>query len=114
MRVPRYRHARLSASSALPARSQLPASRESMNGWLSTDPCAFLAAMPCRALGYALSFGAIFHLLRRENEKAEAMTEEVLALVLARNLPVWLPSANVFRGYLRVTCSARHLPLPRG
>ena len=54
-------------------------------------------------LGYALSFGALLHLLRRENEKAEAMTEEVLALAAAQNLPVWLPSANVFRGYLRVT-----------
>ena len=53
-------------------------------------------------LGYALSFGAIVHLLRRDNEKAEAMTEEVLALAAAQNLPVWLPSANVFRGYLRV------------
>ena len=31
------------------------------------------------------------------------MTEEVLALAAAQNLPVWLPSANVFRGYLRVT-----------
>jgi predicted ATPase len=54
-------------------------------------------------LGYALSFGALLHMLRRENEKAEAMTEEVLALAAAQNLPVWLPSANVFRGYLRVT-----------
>ena len=53
-------------------------------------------------LGYALSFGAIVHLLRRDNEKAEAMTEEVLALAAAQNLPVWLPSANVLRGYLRV------------
>ena len=53
-------------------------------------------------LGYALSFGALVHLLRRENEKAEAMTEEVLALAAAQNLPVWLPSANVLRGYLRV------------
>jgi predicted ATPase len=41
-------------------------------------------------------------LLRRENEKAEAMTEEVLALVATQNLPVWLPSANVMRGHLRV------------
>jgi predicted ATPase len=53
-------------------------------------------------LGYALSFGAVFHLLRRDNEKAEAMTEEVLALAAAQNLPVWLPSANILRGYLRV------------
>jgi class 3 adenylate cyclase/predicted ATPase len=53
-------------------------------------------------LGYALSFGALLHMLRHENEKAEAMTEEVLALAAAQNLPVWLPSANVFRGYLRV------------
>ena len=30
------------------------------------------------------------------------MTEEVLALAAAQNLPVWLPSANVFRGYLGV------------
>ena len=53
-------------------------------------------------LGYALSFGALVRLLRRENEKAEAMTEEVLALVATQNLPVWLPSANVMRGHLRV------------
>jgi predicted ATPase/class 3 adenylate cyclase len=53
-------------------------------------------------LGYALSFGALVHLLRRENEKAEAMAEEVLALAAAQNLPVWLPSANIMRGYLRV------------
>jgi predicted ATPase/class 3 adenylate cyclase len=53
-------------------------------------------------LGYALSFGALVHLLRRDNEKAEAMTDEVLALAAAQNLPVWLPSANVLRGYLRV------------
>jgi predicted ATPase/class 3 adenylate cyclase len=53
-------------------------------------------------LGYALSFGALLHMLRHENEKAEAMTEEVLALAAAQNLPVWLPSANVLRGYLRV------------
>jgi predicted ATPase len=53
-------------------------------------------------LSYALSFGALVHVLRGENEKAEAMTEEVLALAAAQNLPVWLPSANVFRGYLRV------------
>jgi class 3 adenylate cyclase/predicted ATPase len=53
-------------------------------------------------LGYALSFGALAHLLRGENEKAEALTEEVLTLAAAQNLPVWLPSANIFRGYLRV------------
>jgi class 3 adenylate cyclase/predicted ATPase len=53
-------------------------------------------------LGYAISLGAMVHLLRRENEKAEALTEEVLALAAAQNLPVWLPSANVLRGYLRV------------
>jgi predicted ATPase/class 3 adenylate cyclase len=53
-------------------------------------------------LSYALSFGALAYVLRGENEKAEAMTEEVLALAAAQNLPVWLPSANVFRGYLRV------------
>jgi predicted ATPase/class 3 adenylate cyclase len=53
-------------------------------------------------LGYAISLGAMVHLLRRENEKAEALTEEVLALAAAQNLPVWLPSADVLRGYLRV------------
>jgi class 3 adenylate cyclase/predicted ATPase len=53
-------------------------------------------------LGYVLSFSAFVHMFRRENEKAEAMTEEVLALAAVQNLPVWLPSANVFRGYLRV------------
>jgi predicted ATPase len=53
-------------------------------------------------LAYVLSFGALAHVLRRENEKAEAMAEEVLALAAAQNLPVWLPSANVLRGYLRV------------
>jgi predicted ATPase/class 3 adenylate cyclase len=53
-------------------------------------------------LGYALSFGALVHLLRGENEKAETMTEEVLALAAAQNLPVWLPSANILRGYLHV------------
>ena len=30
------------------------------------------------------------------------MTDEVFALAAAQNLPVWLPSANVMRGYLRV------------
>jgi class 3 adenylate cyclase/predicted ATPase len=53
-------------------------------------------------LAYVLSLGAMVHLLRRENEKAEAMTDEVFALAAAQNLPVWLPSANVMRGYLRV------------
>jgi predicted ATPase len=53
-------------------------------------------------LGYALSFGALRHVLRGESQKAEAMTEEVLALAAAQSLPVWLPSAYVFRGYLRV------------
>jgi class 3 adenylate cyclase/tetratricopeptide (TPR) repeat protein len=45
-------------------------------------------------LAYVLSLGAMVHLLRRENEKAEAMTDEVFALAAAQNLPVWLPSAN--------------------
>jgi predicted ATPase len=53
-------------------------------------------------LAYALSFGALACVLRGKNEEAEAMTEEVLALAAAQKLPVWLPSANVFRGYLRV------------
>jgi predicted ATPase len=53
-------------------------------------------------LCYALSFVGLAHVIRRENEKAEVMTEEVLALAAAQNLQVWLPSANVFRGYLRV------------
>ena len=60
-------------------------------------------------LGYALSFGALLHMLRRENEKAEAMTEEVLVLAAAQNLPVWL---LLRRMYFAVICVLR-VAIPR-